>query len=156
MRILEIEQLFQTEDTLVQVLEKLSDDFARIDEYAEMAKSNVYATADKVSEVLIELSGCHSNLITVLGVAESEKKNREQHKYSNIKIEFDNAAAVDEKGKLIKFTSTIAEKEASDFVSSYRRIRNIIKAYKDSCATSISVLQSVLKDLKKEWNSSTE
>jgi len=152
MRILEIEQLFQSEDTLDQVFERLSDSFCRIDDYADMAKANVFTTAEQVDKVLTELSGCHSDVITVLGVAKTEKKNRQGEKYSEIKINHENAAAVDDKGKLIKFVDSVAKQEASTFVAKYRRIKNIVEAYKDSCETSISVLQSVLKDLGRDYN----
>jgi len=152
MRILELEQYFQSEETLSEVLNKLEDDFNIVDEYADMAKSGVYNNASAMDEIMIRLSGCHSNLITALGIAESEKKNRELKKYSEIKIEFEKNPPLDSKGLPKSFTSAPAEKEASGSVANYRRIRNIIEAYKNSCSTSITTLQSVLKDMGKDYN----
>ena len=151
MRILEIEQLFQNETTLPQVLEKIQDDIQRIDEYSSMAKTNTYNTAESITEILQQLSGCFANLRVVLALAETEKKNREVRAFNEIRINFENEAKTDEKGKLIKFVASLGEKEASAKVAPYRRIRNLVEGYKEACEKSISVMQSVLKDENKEY-----
>ncbi len=152
MRILIIEQLFKSEETLEQVLDKMKDDIERIDEYNEMVKTNAYGNAEQVKEIMKQLSGCFGNIRIVLALAETEKKNREVTKKNQIRIDFENEAKTDEKGKLIKFIATVAETEASAFVAPYRRIKNLLLGYKESSEKSISVLQSVLKDENKEYN----
>ena len=152
MQILEIEQLFQDKETLNQVLEKLQDDIDRVDEYADMVKTNAYNNAEDIKKIMLELSGCFTNLRTVLGIAETQKKNREIRKYNELKCEFEKTPPLDEKGKPQKFVSASTDKEASDYVAEYRRIRNIIQGYKEAVEKDISVLQSVLKDENKEYN----
>lgn len=145
MRILELEKLFQSEETLRQILGKLENDFNIVDEYAEMLKSGIANNPEEAKKMLAELTGVYSNLTTVLAVAETEKKNREIRHYNKLKIDFDNEGKTDEKGKLIKFVSAIKEKEASGYVANYRRIRNLIAGYQEATAKSVSTLQSTLK-----------
>ncbi|KKL47755.1 hypothetical protein LCGC14_2332380 [marine sediment metagenome] len=146
MRILEIEQLFKSEETLPQVLDGLEDDIKRIDDYASMMKDNVTNNPEEAKKALNELTGCYSNLKTVLAIAETEKKNREVRKFNDLKINF--ATSDTEK----KFTAASADKESGAFVGEYRRIRNIVEAYAQVCEKMISTLQSLLKWLATERN----
>ncbi len=144
MRILELEQKFQNEDTLNEVLEDLKDDFEQIDYWSGVRKQNITDNPKEVDKALNELSGCLSNLRTALGIAESEKKNREVRHKNQIRIDTEN------EGK--KYTDTKATTQASAFIASYRRVRNIIQAYYEAAQTHISTLQSILKDLNKDYN----
>ncbi len=142
MRILELEQLFQSEETLDQALQKCKEDFDRVDYYAGLLKSAITDNAEEAKKALNELTGIYVSLKTALAVAESEKKNREIRKYDSIRIK------TEEEGK--KFISVSAEREASLYVANYRRIRNYIQAYTDACEKAISTLQSILKYLSEE------
>ena len=142
MRILDIEAKFQSEDTLNEVLDMMKEDFEMVDYYAGILRGGVVDNAHEANEALGKLTGTFSNLRTALGVAESEKKNREIRFYCNLKMESDNNNK--------KFVATVGDKEASAHVAEYRRVRNIIEAYVEACAKDISSMQSILKDLDRE------
>jgi len=142
MRVLEIEKLFQQEDTLDEVLTKCKEDFDKVDYYAGIMKDNLTDNPEEAKKALNELTGVYIGLKTVLAIAETEKKNRETRYYDQLRIDTENA------GK--KFVSASSEKEASAHVANYRRIRNLIQGYTDACEKAISTLQSILKYLAEE------
>lgn len=145
MRILEIEAKFQSVDTLGEVLELCKSEFERIDYYAAtVLKSSLSDNPQAVIEALNELTGIYMTLKPVVAISETEKSNREIRQYNVLRIELENAGG--------KFTSASVEKQASEFVSSYRRIRNVITAYLESAEKAISTLQSILKYLITERN----
>lgn len=147
MRILELEKLFQQEDTLDKVLEKCEEDFKKIDYWSGVRKANLTDNPEEITKALNELSGCYSNLRTILGVADTELTNREVRQYNTIKMRI-------EKEEEKKFTSQLdsaTKKEASAYVGSYRRIYNLIKGYVESCDKHINTLQSILKKWEKDY-----
>lgn len=143
MRILEIEKLFAMEETLDKVLEECKEDIELIDYWSGVRKSNLTDNSEEINKALNQLSGCYSNLKTVLAIAETEKKNREVRYYEKLRIDKENAGT--------KFVSAPAEKEASVHVAAYRRIRNIIEAYTLAADKHINTLQSILKDLARDY-----
>lgn len=143
MRILEIENLFKSKETLDKALEFCKADIEMIDYWSDIRKTGITDNSEEINKALNQLSGCYANLKTVLGVAESEKKNREVRHYEELKI---NATNSDK-----KFTSAVAERESSSYVAPYRRVRNIIEAYVESADKHIVTLQSILKDLGKDY-----
>lgn len=142
MRILELEKKFQSEETLNTVLEYLKEDFEKNDYWAGVLKSGLVDNPEEANKALGEMTGTFSNLRTVLAIAETEKKNREDTYHGKLRIDTEN------EGK--KFVDATAKKEASAYVASYRRIRNYILGYKESAEKTIGSLQSMLKDMKKE------
>jgi hypothetical protein len=149
MRILEIEQAFKDEAKLNTVLELCKEDIELVDYYArDILKSKLANNAEEAKSAVLVLAGVYSNLTTVLSVAMTEKKNREIREYNRIRIEAENAEK--------KFTSAIGEVQASEFVASYRRIRNIIEGYCNGCEKQISALQSTIKNEKRTYNAPTE
>ena len=144
MRILNIEVLFEKEETLDKILDELKEDFEKVDYYANIMKTNITNNPEEVKKALTELTGVFSNLRTVLGIAETEKKNREIKHYSKLRIDTEN------EGK--KFISATGDKLASLAVAPYRRIRNIILAYKESAEKAITSLQSILRYMAVEYN----
>lgn len=142
MRILEIEKLFENEETLDQVLEKCKEDFDKIDYYAGIMKQNITNNPEEAKKALNELTGTYSNLRTVLAIAETEKKNREIRAYSKLRIDIEN------EGK--QFKDGQGKQLASGKVASYRRVRNIILGYKEACEKSITSLQSLLRHMTEE------
>jgi len=148
MRIEEIKVLFQSEDTLDEVIVKLQEDIELVDEWSVNRKNGVVDNAEEIKRGLNELSGAYSNLRTVLALAESEKKNREVRFYNTRKIEIENAGE--------KFTSAAVDKEASAHVAEYRRVRNIIQAYTESAEKHIVTLQSNLKDEQRDYKNTQE
>ena len=145
MRILEIEKAFQDEKTLEQVLDLIKEDVELVDYYAnDILKSKLANNPEEAKSAVLVLAGVFSNLTTVLSVAMTEKKNREIREYNRIRIEAENAEK--------KVTSAVMEQQASVFVASYRRIRNIIDGYVNGCEKQISALQSTLKNEKRTYN----
>ena len=149
MRIEKIEGYLQQEDTLNQVIDELKDDFTQVEYYANtVLKGNLANNPEEAKKALSILTGLYMIFRTVLAIAESIKKNNEIGYYEKLRIE---AGKNNE-----KFTSSVAERQASNHVRNYRRIRNIIEAYLDSCEKAIGSLQSILKNEKREYNSQGE
>jgi hypothetical protein len=145
MRILEIEQLFAKEETLNKVLEACQEEFLRIDYFANsVLKSSISDNPEEVIKALNELTGIYMSLKPVVAIAETEKSNREIRQFNVLRIELENSGG--------KFTSASVEKQSSDFVANYRRIRNVVTAYLESAEKAISTLQSILKYLTTERN----
>jgi len=144
MRILELENLFKKEETLDKVLEELEKDFEMVDYWSGVRKNNLTDNSEEINKALNELSGCYSNLRTALGIAETEKRNREVRNKESIRAETENAGN--------KYTDSKATTQASAYVANYRRVRNIILAYTESTEKHIVTLQSILKDLNKDYN----
>ena len=142
MNILEIEKLFQNEETLPKVFDEIKEDFDKVDYYMGLMKNNITDNPEECKKAINTLTGVYMKLKTVSAIAESEKRNRELKAYSKIKIE-----TVKEGGK---FTSAVADREASKNVADYRRIRNIVNGYVDASKNGISSLQSILKFLNEE------
>jgi hypothetical protein len=144
-RILEIENYFQAEETLGKVLEECKADFELVDYYANsVLKTKLANNPDEAKGALLVLAGVFSNLSTILSIAITEKNNRETREYDRLRIEAENADK--------KYTSAGLEKSASLTVGSYRRIRNIIEGYMNGCEKMIVSLQSTLKNEKKNYN----
>ena len=137
MRISEIEKKFNSEETLNEVLDECKEDLEKIDYLAGLMKDSITDNPVEAKKALNELTGVYMSLKIVLAIAETQKKNREQKYYVNMKIETQNS------GK--KFVSASTEKEASSYVAEYRRVRNIVQGYVESALKGISTLQSILK-----------
>jgi len=142
MRIKELEALFQDESKLDLVLEEVKGELAKVDEWSEMMRDNQTANPEMAKQALSELTGVFMRLNTALSVAMTEKKNREVRAYNRIKQEAENAG--------VKFVSASTEKQASAEVADYRRIRNYIQGYVDSCKSAMSGIQSLLRQIQEE------
>lgn len=144
-----LESHFESVDTLPKVLEYLDEDFKKVNYWAStFQKGLVHDNPSEIKQALVELAGAYINLRIALGIAEYYKKSNELKKYMNIKMEIENNGT--------RFTSASAEKEASEFVGEYRRVRNIIEAYKESADKSITALQNVNNNLDKEMRKNPE
>lgn len=145
MQITEIEKMFSKEETLGQVLEACKENFDRIQYFAEQVlKSSITDNPEEVIKALNELTGIYMSLKPVVAISETEKNNREIRQFNVLRIELENSGG--------KFTSASVEKQSSDFVANYRRIRNVVTAYLESAEKAISTLQSILKYLTTERN----
>lgn len=142
--ILEIEQYFQSEKTLEEVLKYCNQFFIKVDKSMLQLRKNEVRDPETCQEVLTKLAGYSGVLKPVLLLAMTEKKNREARYYNQKKEEIEKTGD--------KFTSASVEREASGKVASYRRVRNLIQGYVDVCEQAISVLQSKLKFLIAEKN----
>ncbi|KKN27652.1 hypothetical protein LCGC14_0862460 [marine sediment metagenome] len=147
MRVLDIEKLFKTEKTLLEVLDKCEVDFNKIDYWSEWRKQNLTDNPEEITKALNELSGCYGDLLTILAIAETELVNREARQYNTLKIEWVNEG----KSFTTQINSSI-KKQASVSVADYRRIYNIIKAYVGTADKHIITLQSILNRWTKGYN----
>ena len=142
MRIKEIEKLFQDEGNLDLVLEEVKGEMDKVNEWSGLMKDNQTNNPEMAKQCLSELTGAFMRLNIALSVAMTEKKNREVRAYNRIKQETENAGG--------KFVSASAEKQASAEVGDYRRIRNYIQGYTESCRSAMSSIQSILKQIQEE------
>lgn len=142
MRIEKIESYFAKEETLSKVIDELKNDFTQVEYHANLMKDNLTNNPEEAKKALNKLTGLFMFLRTALAIAETEKKNREITAYEKLRIE---AGKTD-----TKFTSSVAERQASVSVKEYRRIRNIISAYVESCNKAINSLQSLLRQMQEE------
>ncbi len=143
MRILEFEEKFKKEETLNEVLKMLEKDFSTVDYWSGVRKNNLTSNSEEINKALNELSGVYSNLRTALGIANTEKRNREICFKEKIRFETEEAGN--------KYTDSKASTQASAQVASYRRVRNIILAYTESAEKHILTLQSILKDIGRDF-----
>ena len=143
MRILDLEKKFKNEETLNEVLEELKEDFEKIDYWSGLRISNITSNSEEIDKALNELSGAYSNLRTALAIAETEKRNREIKFKEQIRFDTEEAGN--------KYTDSKASTQASAHVAEYRRVRNIIQAYTEACDKHIITLQSILKDIGKDY-----
>jgi len=144
MRILELESKFKSEETLSEVLEELKEDFEKVDYWSGVRKMNLTENSEEINKALNELSGVYSNLRTALGIAETEKRNREARHKESIRADTENAGN--------KYVDSKAQTQSSAYVAEYRRVRNIIEAYVEACDKHIGTLQSILKDVGRDYN----
>lgn len=137
-----IEKFFQSEDTLNKVLDYCNQFFVRIDEIQKVFRVRKTINPQEILEATIKINGYYGALNPILAIAETEKKNRELRYYGLKKNE------IEDKG--IKFISASVEKESSSHVANYRKVRNLIKNYVEVCKTTISLGQSIMKELRSE------
>ena len=139
----EIESYFVDDSKLEKLLELLVETFDRINYYSTLFRDRiVMENPREIETALSELTGLYMFLKPIVSIAITEKKNREERYYNQRKIEIEN------EGK--KFMSAPVEREASDYVSNYRRVRNILQGYLDVCDKAISTCQSLLKSIGAE------
>lgn len=145
MRILNLEEKFQSENSLNDVLTFLEDDMKVVDYWSRIRKTSAFeSNSEEIGRALNELSGAFSNLRTALAIANTQLTNREARKRNTIKLEYTE--------KWTTQVNSAAKTEAIEATAGYRRLKNIIEAYKDSADKHISTLQTILKDVNKEFN----
>jgi hypothetical protein len=151
MRILELEKLFQSEDTLDKVFDELSEDMQLIDNWAIARKENLTDNIGEIDKALNQLSGAYSNLRTALGIADTEKDNRQVRFKEGIRIAIE--ANVDSKEK---YVDTKAETQASAHVAPYRRVLNLINGYVEACDKQINTLQTIKRTFEKDYKNTNQ
>ena len=144
----EIEKLFADEKTIDLVLEDIRENLEVVDKWTDVNSSDFGDNKEEIKKAIDQLSKAYKNIRLVAGIADSEYRSRDDRYYNEKKIQ----AEADG----VKFTDATTKKEASLAVAEYRRIRNITEAYSDACNKRITVLQSILKDIASEHNSSQE
>jgi hypothetical protein len=146
---MEVENYFEGKK-LNELLQACLETFNGIDEISSKLKSGIITTPHEARENLQVLCGSYGFLNTVYKIAITYKNNNEVRKFNLIRNEYEKNPIVDEKGKMKSFVNATAEREASEFVSDYRRIRNIVQSYVEICTTNIGSIQSILKSFGTE------
>ena len=136
----EVEQILSEENGYEKVLSQLSETFVRIEEVSEQLKDGAFSDGESVSKLLLEATGYWDQLNVVYSTLDTIKTKKELGYYHNEKIKVD----ADPKAK---FVDGATKQEASNSVQDERRVRNIVKAYLDSCEKNIMASQSYLKYL---------
>jgi len=145
-----LEKYFKEEETLEEALDYLEKPIKKVTYWANLfQKGIVHDNPEEINKAIIELAGAYSDLRIALGLANYYKKHKELERYMEIKTEIENEG---EK----KFVSASAEKEAQKDTMPYRRVRNIIRAHKESADKSITALQNVNNNLDKEMRKNPE
>jgi len=134
-----VEKHFAKKSTLEEVLKVCQEHFAKIDHYTNILRKKPDVIGN-LESILIRLTGEQGFLEPILGLAITYKKNQELHYYVERKI------AIENEGK--KFSSAPNEREASEHVAEYRRVRNLLQAYVDVCKAGISAIQTRLKTVR--------
>ena len=134
-----IEEYFKKESTLESVLKYCAKHFEKIDLYSSHLRKSPDDIV-KLNKIMILAVGEQTFLEPILGLAITYKKNEEEIYYNKKRI------AIEKEGTK-KFSSAPVEREASAHVADYRRVRNIIQAYVNSCKAMVSAIQSRLKNV---------
>ena len=137
-----IEKYFK-EDKLEELLKECSESFEKIEYYSHSLRNKIIDNLSETDLAMKELTGIYMYLNVVCMIAETEKINRESLYYYERKLELENEG-------IKKVVGSQIEREASNHVKNYRRVRNIFEAYKNSCDRAISVCQSSLKTWERE------
>lgn len=139
-----LEVFFQTRETLEEALDYLEKPIKKITYWANLfQKGVVHDNPNEINKAIVELAGAFSDLRIALGLADHYKGDKELQRYMEIKTEIDED---DDR----KFISASAEKEAKRDTMSYRRVKKIIEAHKESADKCITALQNVNNNLDKE------
>lgn len=149
----QVQKYFETEEGLAELLKVLQDRFSRIDDRQEQLEHHIMNTIIEYCEAKEELAGIKMYLNPIYSEAITWKSNKEKSKYMELKIAIENKpVTTDEKGKTVKekFSSAPTEVEASEFVASWRRIRNILEGYINSCYDGIRQCEQRIVEIKGE------
>jgi len=142
MTINEITLAFETEAGMLHLLEAHLELFNLIEKFALEFRLGKINNPEATDVAMKELNGAYMTLNIIVGIAEEQKKTRED-------ILFNQLYQSNQTLGLKAIVSNL-EKQASEKVSTYRRIHNIFRAYRDSCDKAISVCQSSLKGVIRE------
>ena len=149
----QIKTYFETEEGLGNLLKLLQEKFTRIDFYQNQLELHAMGAVEQYCEAKEELAGIKMFLNPIYSEAITWKSNKEKKRYMQLKIGIENKPAIqDEKGKLTKekFSSAPTEVEASEYVANYRRVRNVIEGYINSCWDGIKSCEQRIVELKGE------
>ena len=144
MNFIQIEQHFNDESLILDILEAYTPCFNEINELNRQMRSFEIRTPNQIDEVLTRFTGLSGTLTEVLCQAEFEKNDREVAHLEKLKMENAKRPSKDQE------TITALKNEASAFVSTYRRVRNIFNGYVNISNTSVTTCQSRLKKVNVE------
>jgi hypothetical protein len=149
----QIKKYFETEEGLAELLVLLDEKFEVLNNYSEQLQGNVMTQVHEFVTAKEQVAGIKMFLNTIYSESITWKKTKEQQKYMELKVAIENKAPViDEKGKPTKekFSSAPTEIEASVSVAAWRRIRNLLEAYINSCWDSLKIMEQRIIEIKGE------
>ena len=138
-----IEDRFKDETSIETLLIDYEDKFQKVEEDAEKL-INGSVSLEEVEEILKTQTGIYMLLNIVTEIAETVKKKEEG------RINYEKIQECEASGK--KVVQTSIDKIVSTEVQYLRRVRNLFKAYRDSCDKCILSCQSILKKPQRNIN----
>jgi hypothetical protein len=147
------QKYFSDEQGLVELLKLCEEKFAVIDDYSEQLMNHIMTTIGEFSIAKEQFAGIKEFLNPIYGESVTWRKNKGLKHYMQLKTEWENTPATkDDKGKLVKekFLDGATEKEADEAISSYRRVRNLLQYYIESCSDIIKECEQRIYELKGE------
>jgi len=132
-----IEKYFQSETELIKVLKHCDQFFVTIDETQKKFRIRKDLSVSEIKNDILKILGCYGVLNPILSIAEAEEGNRRVRQYATLLNNHDASEG--------KFVDGKTEKLSLDYVSTYRKVRKIIKGYVEVAKTTLSVGQSILK-----------
>lgn len=121
------------------VLKESKSLFKILDEIdKELYKSDDNPGEEKLKEYARKAGGVGSNLNKKLAKISAIKTNEQLNKYLQLKVNSSIEGT--------KFVSTVADKEASNWIKDLRLTRNVLESYVESAKTIISICRLHLKD----------
>lgn len=132
-------------DGINELMIKLTEDIATIEDYRGQFKANLVTDETPLREALNILTGVHSEMIIVSGVADAYSETNEARELLLAK----NNAQPDGKGGMKSPTDEVAKSTAKQNNLVYLRTTNVFKAYTRDCEQMIMTIQSQMNYLKK-------
>jgi hypothetical protein len=128
---------FETPNGLVDLINDYKTIFDMIDEIGQALLQGIISTTVQYKEVLNQFTGAYIGLEPLSSLAEAHKLNEELRYYVEKKRELES------KGE--KVVAATLEKESSQAVAEFRRIRNILEGYVLACEKGIVTCQTQIK-----------
>lgn len=132
-------QYFETEEGLAKLLEDYKDVFTLLDDISQQLLQGVISTVDEYKTALNLATGAYGTLEPLYTLSIAYKENAELHFFVKTKRELE--------AKEGKVTAAVIKEEASESVSSYRRVRNILEGYVAVSEKIIVTAQTQLKQM---------
>jgi len=136
-------EYFINTEGLEKLLVEYKDIFDLLDDISQQLLQGIVSTIDQYKEILNQATGAYGALEPLYTQSIAYKENEELKYYVEKKRELENSGN--------KIVAATLEKEASESVSSIRRVRNICEAYVSVAEKIIITAQTQLKQLSQDY-----
>lgn len=133
----ELEKYFDNEDILDALLQDYKIKFKQVEDYWDSLQKGEIVGYDAIDETLTKLTGLYMELNVIAIIADTEV----QKKKGFFNLQFTREA--ENEGK--KVVQSSIDRQVDKAVQPWRRVRNILQAYCDSCKSGKETAQSRLK-----------
>lgn len=134
----EVEELVNSEEGLLKLLENYNHCFEKLESYAKYLQTDKL-TSDNVQKILLRSTGYYDVLNAVYLGIDTFKENKEGILFSKAKMDFENKEGAG------KFNASAVKEEISAQVAIERKVRNWFQAYKEMADRNILASQSWLR-----------